>query len=175
MSYKQLFIWVEGIDDERFVEKILKPLFSTTYNQIKIIKYAGLKKEKINNFIISINAMNSDYIFLGDIDNSTCIRTKKTILSEKFNKLDINNIIIVIKEIESWYLAGLDDDTCSQFNLSNFSNTNNLIKEQFNQIIPRKYDSRIDFMNDILKCFSLQIAKLKNTSFNYFLQKYSIN
>ena len=55
-TYKLLFIWVEGDDDERFFNRILSPKFQEKYDTVKIIKYAKLKKEKVDNFIKSIKA-----------------------------------------------------------------------------------------------------------------------
>ncbi|OGW18585.1 MAG: hypothetical protein A3G93_11920 [Nitrospinae bacterium RIFCSPLOWO2_12_FULL_45_22] len=42
----------------------------------------------------------------------------------------------------------------------------------FNRLIPNKFDSRIDFMLEILKYFSMGIAKQKNKSFSYFLERH---
>ena len=81
-------------------------------------------------------------------------------------------IIVVVKEIESWYLAGLDNKVCKQLKIKNFPNTEKVTKEEFNSLIPKKFTSRIDFMLEILKNFSIEIAKKKNTSFRYFVEKY---
>ena len=56
-TYKLLFIWVEGDDDERFFNRILSPKFQEKYDTVKIIQYAKMKKEKVDNFIRSIKAM----------------------------------------------------------------------------------------------------------------------
>jgi len=69
-TYKLLFIWVEGDDDERFFNKVLVPKFLGKYSGVKIIKYATMKREKVDNFIKSIKAMGEDYIYLADINNS---------------------------------------------------------------------------------------------------------
>ena len=76
-AYKRLFIWVEGNDDERFFNKIFIPKFKEKYDTVNIIKYAKLKKERIDNFIKSIKAMGADYIYLTDINNSPCVTAKK--------------------------------------------------------------------------------------------------
>ena len=85
---------------------------------------------------------------------------------------DKDKIIVVIKEIESWYLAGLDNEVCRQLKINNFADTDNVTKEKFNALIPKKFTSRIDFMLEILKNFSIEIAKQKNNSFRYFVEKY---
>ena len=50
MQYKKLFIWVEGSDDERFVNKIIKPSLEQKYDMVKVRKYAEWKKEISNNY-----------------------------------------------------------------------------------------------------------------------------
>jgi len=169
--YKLLFIWVEGNDDERFFRKILIPRFQEKYDTVKIIRYATMKHEKIDNFIKSIKAMGADYIYLTDINDSPCVTAKKEETQKEHPNIDKNKIIIVIKEIESWYLAGLDNKAGKQLKIKNFANTDNVTKEKFNAVIPKKF-SRIDFMSEILKNFSIEVAKQKNRSFQYFVEKY---
>ena len=79
---------------------------------------------------------------------------------------------MVIKEIESWYLAGSDDVISRKFGVRPFNITNTVTKEQFNDMFSKKFASRIDFMIEILKCFSIEKAKEKNRSFRYFIEKY---
>jgi len=170
-TYKLLFILVEGNDDEKFFNKILVPKFQKRYSTIKIIKYATMKKEKVDNYIKGIKAMGADYIYLTDINDSPCVTAKKEKTQKKHQNIDKNKIIVVIKEIESWYLAGLDNKACKQLKIKNFANTDNVTKEKFNALIPEKF-SKIDFMSEILKNFSIEIAKQKNKSFRYFIEKY---
>jgi len=171
-AYKLLFIWVEGNDDERFFNKILSPKFQRKYDNVKIIKYATMKKEKVDNFIKSIKAMRADYIYLTDINNFPCVTAKKEEIQKKYPNIDKNKIMVVIKEIESWYLAGLDNKACKRLKINNFANTNNITKEKFDAMIPKNFTSRIDFISEILKNFSIKIAKQKNESFQYFVKKY---
>ncbi|PTW03383.1 hypothetical protein C8C76_10118 [Halanaerobium saccharolyticum] len=79
---------------------------------------------------------------------------------------------MVIKEIESWYLAGLDQETSSAIGVQNFERTDHLFKEDFNDLLESVYDSRIDFMWEIIKVFSLKTAAKKNSSLNYFLNNF---
>ena len=170
MRYKRLFIWVEGPDDKRFFDELIKPIFEKKYNLVEVREYAELKREKIDNFLRSIKAMNADYFYVTDINQAPCITAKKEKVRGKFKNLDEDRIIVVIKEIESWYLAGLDDANSRKFRISSFRKTDGITKEQFNVLIPKNFDSRIDFMFEILKCFSTEIAKQKNKSFRYFLE-----
>jgi selenocysteine-specific translation elongation factor len=170
-KYKQLFFLVEGNDDERFFQKIIVPKFQKKYDTVKIWKYAQEKTEKISNFIRSIKSMGADYFYVVDIDQSPCVTAKKKEIKRKLKNVEIDRIIVIIKEIESWYLAGIDNKHCKKLKIQIVENTNNITKEEFNNLIPKKFD-RIDFMSEILKNFSIEVAKQKNTSFKYFIEKY---
>jgi len=127
----------------------------------------------VDNFIKSIKAMGADYIYLTDINYSPCITAKKGDVKRKYKNIDIDKIAIVVREIESWYLAGLDNMVCKKLKINTFNNTNDVSKEKFNTLIPKEFISRIDFMLEILKNFSIAIAEHKNTSFQYFLKKFA--
>lgn len=173
MGYRRLFIWVEGEDDERFFEKIMKPKLQKKYNFIETIRYATLKNEKIDNFLKSIKAMGADYIYVTDINDLPCVSAKKQKIQNKIRNIDGDRIIVVRKEIESWYLAGLDNIGSKKIKICTFRITDTITKEQFNSLIPKKFDSRIDFMLEILKIFSIDIAKQKNKSFRHCIEKYN--
>lgn len=170
MPYRQLRILVEGNDDERFFERI-RTILEKKYDFIQTWKYQQKTNKQVRNFLQSIKEMDSSYIFVKDINRAPCVTEKKQRIKRKYGRIDISNLIIVIKEIEGWYLAGLDDESCKELGLRLFSNTNDLTKEHFNNLIPNKFDSRIDFMVEVLKRFSLETAKQKNKSFSYFMSK----
>lgn len=173
MPYKALYILVEGDDDKRFFETIVKPMLGEKYDSVALWKYAQEKNRKVTSFLSSVRRMAANYIYVSDIDRARCITARKEGTQDKFENIDRDRIIVVISEIESWYLAGLDDRCCRKFGISPCATTDNITKEQFNRLIPKKFDSRIDFMLEILKCFSIEMAKQKNASFRYFLQKHN--
>jgi len=51
-------------------------------------------------------------------------------------------------------------------------NTDNVIKEHFNQLIP-KNTPRPVFMQKILENYDVEVAEGKNRSFGYFLDKWT--
>ena len=171
---KRLFILVEGEDDVRFFGRTIKPLLMPRYDSVEIIPYACIKREKVNKFIKSITLMKNDYIFVADIDAEYSVRDKKQILYYRFSNVDGGSIVIVIREIESWYYAGITGELAQELGIEYLADTDDLTKEDFNARIPRKFDSRIDFMFEILKSFSLEIAARKNKSFHYFVSRYRI-
>ncbi|MBT9131329.1 MAG: hypothetical protein DDT41_01634 [candidate division WS2 bacterium] len=171
--YRRLFVWVEGEDDVRFFNKIIKPKLQKKYNFIQTILYATQKKGKIDDHLRSIKAMGADYIYVADIDNSPCVSAIKQETERKLRNIDKDKIIVVIKEIESWYLAGLSEIQSRKFKIRNFSATDTITKEQFYDLIPEQFNSRIDFMVELLKTFSVEVAKQRNGSFRYCIERYN--
>ena len=51
------------------------------------------------------------------------------------------------------------------------SKTDEITKEKFNDMTPARFDSRIDYMREILKRFSVETGVAKNASFGYFMRK----
>jgi hypothetical protein len=177
MGYKRLFIWVEGDDDKDFFERIIKPIFEKKYDWIAFIRYAQMPTKKRIKFLESIKSksMNADYIYIADINNQTpCVTLRKQKIHAELKNIDKDKIIVVIMEIENWYLAGLDDTNAKNLKIPIHVNTDTITKEQFNRLIPKKFDRR-DFMLEILNCFSIRVAKQKNRSFKYFVEKYISN
>lgn len=100
-GYRRLFIWVEGTDDERFFNTIIVPRLTGRYDDIQVRRYSERKNDSIDKFLISIQAMGADYIFVADIDTAPCVTCKKEQLLNAFNPLETNSIAIVKAEIES--------------------------------------------------------------------------
>lgn len=174
--YKVLYILIEGADDGRFFNRIVKPLFEGKYDYVGIWEHAQKIPKQTRNFVRSIKAMSGHYIFVTDIDNSPCVTHRKDAKRQKLENLDKDRIVVVKREIESWYLAGLDETCCRKCRIPHFNMTDNITKEQFDNLIPRKFESsRIDFLKEILKYHQVEIAKQKNKSFRYFLEKHRYN
>jgi hypothetical protein len=170
-----LFILVEGNDDERFFDYLIKPCLEKKYDFIQAVTYATMKTEKGKGLIASIEAMKADYFFVADINGSACVFQKKEYLDDRWGiNLDKSKLVLAIKEIESWYLAGATDARCKTLKLksSQIRKTDEVTKEKFDSMIPRRFDSRIDFMQELLKKFSVPTAKKKNKSFSYFYNKH---
>lgn len=170
----RLFILVEGEDDVRFFGRIIKPLLKERYDSVEIVPYACTKREKVSRFLKSVRLMKNDYIFVADIDNENSVRDKKQLLYSRYSEVEGRSIVIVIREIESWYLAGLTAGAAHHLGIQSFAETDMITKEDFNRIIPSRFNSRIDFMFEILKFFSVPEAVRRNQSFSYFSHHYSI-
>lgn len=169
---KRLFIMVEGEDDVRFFGRIIKPLFSGRYDSVEIVPYACIRRDKVSRLLKSIRLMKNDYIFVADIDNEHSVRDKKQILYHRFAEVDGKYIVVVVMEIESWYLAGLPSGAARELGVEPGMSTDGITKEDFNRMIPNRFHSRIDFMFETLKYFSLEDAAEKNRSFSFFVHHY---
>jgi hypothetical protein len=175
MALRKLYIFVEGTDDALFFSKIFVHRFKKIYDDVEIIQYAQMKKSKVELFILSIKTLNFDYIMVADIDEIDTVAEKKRILKHKFELVDVEKIMIVIKEIESWYLAGLTNEFAISLGLDPLETTNDITKEDFNIYYIRTYRSRIDFMQEVLKHYSCETARLKNKSFDFFFKRFFKN
>ena len=172
MNPRRLFIFVEGSDDQRFFTRVIIPLLEGEYASVELISYACMKSVKVCRFVRSITAMDHDFILCGDIDQERNVKAKKAVLKSRFCVLSDDRIVVIIQEIESWYLAGLDDRSQRHLSLRHYRNTDHVTKEMFNRMIPRSYTSRIAFMADILDLFSVGVALEKNRSFRNFFTRF---
>ncbi len=178
-KYNSLYIWVEGKYDKLFFETIAKPGLEKKYGRgrVHIRQYRQRKNQEIVNLIEEREAKDDICIGVADIDSASCIsKRKQEKQREEFKSLDKNRITIVVKEIESWYLAGLDDKACRELEIAKFDTTDSITKNRFDHLWRRnrKFDSVIDFMQEILKAFDIETAKQKNKSFRYFVKKYRL-
>lgn len=171
MSYGKLFIFIEGYDDLLFFERIIKPLLHRRYKKVLLIQHARMKYKNKHKFIDSIKEIHADYLYIIDIDYFPCISARKKDIYEHLKNIDLSKVIIVVKEIESWYLAGVGKKRSEKLELPWLPNTDFITKEFFNDIIPNSLGSRHNFMNELLKKFDIFVAMQKNNSFAYFMRK----
>jgi len=172
VPFSRLFIWVEGRDDSRFFESCIKPLLKDKYDKVLVREYCQQPKDQIKKFI-SAPSERGHHIVFADIDGQLCVTAKKNqITRTRFGRVGTENVFVVVQEIESWYLAGLDAEGFAQLGLREIQSTDTLKKEQFDDLMDNSsFDSRVVFMQEILKLFSVEVAKEKNASFRYFANK----
>jgi len=175
MENRGFYFIVEGPDDDRFVRNILFPFVISRYLWVDTYLYARAKPKDICGFVRSLRSTNTAYLFLHDLDLEPCISNRKIKIKNKYKDVDPSLIVVVKEEIESWYLAGLDDRNCKALKVQEYVNTEVISKEKFDAEIPKKFhSSRIDFLLEILKYFSSEQAKTKNPSFAYIINKHLI-
>ena len=169
MPYKRLYLLVEGDDDARFVDRVIIPRLRGRYDLAQSWRFAQETRRKVNAFLRSIKAMGADYLLLADINAHTCFPKKRTALHEAFSELEGEKTVIVVREIESWYLAGLPDD--NPLGVQAPADTSGITKEQFNNTMPKGLDSRISYMIEVLRHFDICSATARSPSFSYFARR----
>jgi len=175
--YRQLYIFVEGDDDERFVDRILRPILNERYDYIGCYKYAQRSKSKVEKFVRSIAAREIDFFCLVDIDSSPCITNRKEMARDtKFGDVEYGRIAVVRMEIESWYLAGLSDESCQRLHISSYDQTDSICKEGCEKILDKsKLGYTANCKIEILKNYNLTTARSKNISFDHFYRKHLLH
>ena len=171
MPRPHLGLFVEGNDDERFFKRVLHSKFKKKYQtEVHIIRYQEIKKGAIEGYIKSF-----DYncFFFRDNDHGDCKKFCEKLLKD-YDKLSKEKIIVIIEEIESWYLAGINKEVAKQYKIKLDTTTDNLTKEHFKDIIKKSlfgYDIT-DAMSEILIKFNFEQAKKRNSSFNSFCESH---
>jgi hypothetical protein len=172
--FNELYFLIEGNRDERFFQRIVEPILKDRYDYIGYYQYAQRPKRKIRQFIRSIVSKHADFFCMTDINTSPCVTAKKQHIKEhKFGTVDDFRILVVKKEIESWYLAGLDEECCRRLRLPIHYETENISKEQFEELLSgSKLGCTINCIIEILKNYNISTAISKNRSFEYCHRKY---
>ncbi len=169
----RLNVLVEGSDDVRFFEHALVPRLSERWGEVRLIPYACLRRTAVDRLLLGFARLGEPYVIVADIDNEPSIRAKKRVILGRFEEADPATIAVVVIEIESWYLAGADDGFLKQEGLPTYSSTEEITKEAFNSLIPRRYLSRVGFMLDLLDGYSLERGAGRNRSLAFFLRRYA--
>jgi hypothetical protein len=166
-----LYFFLEGNDDERLFLRVVYPLLSGKYPKIETILYAEDSPKSTRKFIKSIESAGDEYIFVRDLDNAPCITERKKIVASVY-RADIEGIVVVVKEIECWYLCGLDDQSCRKLGIRRqIAATDDMTKEDFDTLIPKGI-SHVEFMQQILEMHNTETGKQKNRSFKYFMENW---
>lgn len=171
MPFK-LFLFLEGNDDARFFNQILVPLFRTKYSRVKTIKYAEMKPSLRRRMLQLIQRSGADYILVQDLHSSLCVTASKQATLDLLNgAITATDIAVVVKEIECWYLCGLDQNCCKRVLGKQVRNTHEFTKREFDHLIPKRMP-RVEFMMRILEQFDIETGKSNNVSFTYFINKW---
>ena len=164
-----IYFFVEGFDDNNLVSEIIKGI-----DNFKIIEYSTEKKEKINSMISTIISRGDKYIFLADLDEKS-MENRIIELKKIFKKLDESNIYFAVKEIESWYLAGISDNLLEKYKIKSrlLINTENINKEKFEKLFIKERETILQIKLRLLSEFNIEKAKSRNNSLKLFLEKVS--
>ena len=90
------------------------------------------------------------------------------------DEITSDKIVIVVEELESWCLAGIDThiDEYSEFVIP--ESTDGITKEDFDEILSNTSFNKNKLFNYLSFNFNVDLAIERNESFKYFLKKYGI-
>lgn len=167
-----LYVICEGDDDERFFQQILRPRMPE-YDDVRYFQYGQVPHEGVRNLLHSIHGMrqsgiDADYVFLRDFDQAPCKESRLDEIQRQYNELvEEDRTYLVVQMIESWYVAGL----ANQHFISEFGvappQTNDFVKRDFENLLDEDA-VRTEVLQEILSSFSVERARHKNLSFDYF-------
>jgi hypothetical protein len=164
----RLVVWVEGDRDRRFFDAVVKPRLELAYSQVFVKEYRQRKTADTNRLLRAMAHEGFGCLFIADIDSAPCVTSRKEKVRERYPEIEDREIVVVSKEIESWYLAGITADGASALNVSPPSSTDYLTKQDFDRLMPPELDSQLDFLLEILKYFDGTTACQPNKSFAHF-------
>lgn len=172
MSYDRLFVLVEGDDDERYFKNVLVPRLEKVYDHVQTWQYARRKNEKIGNFLRAIRQMGADYLYIADLDDVSCVTARKNAVTDSQPEVSDGRVVVVVREIEGWYYASVGPALAENLDVRQMDETEGVTKEQFQEMIPGDYDSRINFQAELLNHYSLDEAVSRNQSLCYFVERF---
>ena len=89
-----IHVFLEGEDDERFLNKIIKPELLKKYSKVKVFKYAQTTRPILEKFVTILKNSHATYIFFSDMDRATCYTKRKDMVKSKTVKnIDSTRII----------------------------------------------------------------------------------
>ena len=174
---RNLFVFVEGKEDIIFVKNVLHNIFIKHSINVIPIPYQKTRNHEVINHIKASKAKNQDYVLLSELDSHTypCITSRK---DQRIRELDgeitHDKIIIVVEELESWCLAGIDTNIDEYADFVIPENTDDVTKEDFDVILSNTSFNKNKLFNFLSFNFSVGLAIERNKSFKYFLERYGI-
>jgi hypothetical protein len=165
---QRLVVWVEGDFDRLFVDAVIRPRLEWKYAAVVVRGYRQRETRVVNGLLQSMAHQGFSRMFLADMDLAPCITSRKEKVKQRYPSLEYPEIIVVSREIESWYLAGLTNQGATALKLNPPPSTDHLTKGDLDRLRPARFDSDLDFLLETLKYFDAEIACTRNRSFAYF-------
>jgi hypothetical protein len=170
MVRETLLVFVEGGSDRRFFERAIQPFALPL--RMRVVEYASVPNREINRILVEKRRIGSPCMFVKDRDLAPCATSRKEKVQETHPPLAARDIVVVSREIESWYMAGITKETAKRLGIRNLPDkTDECVKRDFDQCKPSRFKSDIDFMLEILKQFDVPLARSRNSSFDYLLRR----
>lgn len=166
-----MWLLVEGADDSRFCTEVLTPIFRSHYDHVEIWEYSQQTSAKFSGLLRTINSMNDDYLLIRDMDDRPCVTATKEEIASRISGISWDRVVVVPKEIEAWYLAGLNEVARSELGIGRVSEVDVVTKEQFDRLVGGRRQHQ-PAMDQILRHYDVEVARQRSRSFRYFWQKH---
>ena len=78
MSYRCLYIWVEGSYDDLFFSEVIRPLLESWYDWVEVVRYAEEEPAWRRSYLRNIRSrQDASYIYVTDLNAAPCVTAKK--------------------------------------------------------------------------------------------------
>ena len=162
----EIYVFLEGQDDVEFYEAIFSRQIKRKGILDHKIPYSNKPVRDVNRLLKAVKTWEKcEYIFFADFNSSECYQMKKARLMGSYPNLESGNIIIVKREIESWYLAGVSDRIAKDMGLFGIEDTSEITKKEFRRRL--KGQKEYVIKGEILAAYNTHVAKKRNASFLY--------
>jgi hypothetical protein len=172
MPFSRFAYFVEGVDDEDFFSHVGKPAKEGTYDYVSVHRYAHVPTPKVNAMLRGFRRNGWDYLFVCDLNDSPCVSQKKATVIQRYPSLAPEEILVVKKEIESWYVGGLDEAAAAELSIEAWPATEGVSKEMLKARLGRRGLPMKVFLRRALAKFSSSLCAERNSSFRYFRSKH---
>lgn len=170
----KLIFFVEGDDDQRFLERIIGPIVSENFLLVRYFRYASSVPKDVCNTLKTLESAGWHYLFLADRDQNTCITKKREAVCEKMQAVSPERIVIVDGEIESWYVSGVDSGKAKTIGIKMPRAVETFSKEHLQRSTNRKFPTATDLKLFLLDNYSLTEARTRSNSLAYLCRKLGI-
>lgn len=170
---KVINVFVEGDDEERFVQTLWRSCNLASRISLQVIQYAhGKARKRALSAIGVLRSLGASYLVLGDLDECSCVKSRKQCLAESL-AADSGFVAIVCPEIEGWYIAGVSADKRKALGIERDIQlqAEQCTKEKFNRLIPKRFRNRTPFMLELLKRYDCDTACASSPSLRYAKEK----
>jgi hypothetical protein len=167
-GWRALFLFVEGQEDELFIERIIVPCLESRYDYVRIHQYAQRRVDQLVKHFDSLVEMGAHFFLFADFDRGPCIQAVKQAVVQRYQPhLRLEQVLIVRPMIEAWYYAGVP-------NLDISHPVETIDKQTFAKLFGRRAEQGLErklLLSDILKNYDWELALSRCASLNYCARK----
>jgi len=166
-GWRALFLFVEGQEDELFIERIIVPRLESRYDHVRIHQYAQRRVDQLVKHFDSLVEMGAHFFLFADFDRGPCIQAVKQAVAQRYQPhLGLEQVLIVRPMIEAWYCAGVP-------NLDISHPVETIDKQTFARLFSDRLrqENRMSLLLKILEGYNWKEALNSCPSLNYCARK----